>query len=62
MNEVNLSGAVWRKSSRSGNGASCVDVAYVGAYAATRDSKNPTGPVLTFPSTDWRAFIGTLGK
>ena len=25
---------------------------------AVRDSKNPTGPVLRFMSTDWHAFIG----
>jgi Domain of unknown function (DUF397) len=39
-----LSGAIWRKSSRSGgNGGACVELANVGAV---RDSKNPTGPAL----------------
>jgi hypothetical protein len=36
----------WRKSSFSGsNGGSCVEVA--NTLGALRDSKNPTGPVLT---------------
>ena len=35
----------WRKSSHSsGQGGECVELAYSGAV---RDSKNPTGPVLT---------------
>jgi hypothetical protein len=36
----------WKKSSFSGsNGGSCVEVA--STLGALRDSKNPTGPVLT---------------
>jgi hypothetical protein len=36
----------WRKSSFSGsNGGSCIEVA--GTLNAVRDSKNPSGPVLT---------------
>lgn len=35
----------WRKSSRSGQDTSCVELAHTGD--AVRDSKNPTGPTLT---------------
>jgi hypothetical protein len=38
----------WRKSSRSGQDTSCVELAHTGA--AVRDSKNPTGPILTVPT------------
>lgn len=36
----------WRKASFSGAGSGCVEVR--GTLRAVRDSKNPTGPILTF--------------
>lgn len=47
----------WRKSSYSGgsSGQDCVEV----AVSSVRDSKNP-GPVLTFPSAQWRSFLATV--
>lgn len=51
--------AHWFKSSRSGGNGDCVEVAFVdGGRVAVRDSKNPTGPVLVFTSTEWDAFTG----
>jgi hypothetical protein len=38
------SAARWRKSSRSGGGNNCVELAHT--FDQIRDSKNPTGPVL----------------
>lgn len=29
-----------------------------GADVMVRDSKNPTGPALTFTRDEWRAFLG----
>ncbi|MEU5690968.1 DUF397 domain-containing protein [Actinosynnema sp. NPDC020468] len=42
----------WRKSTYSGSGqTSCVEVAHTAVTTLVRDSKNPTGPTLTFPSS-----------
>ena len=54
---INLSDAVWRKSSRSSASGECVELTYAGEHAATRDSKNPAGPVLVFPAAHWNAFL-----
>lgn len=54
---VDLSRATWRKSSRSG-GNGCVEVAFVGGKIAVRDSKDKSGPALTFTPHEWDAFVG----
>ncbi|KAF4410850.1 MULTISPECIES: DUF397 domain-containing protein [Streptomyces] len=57
-----LKNARWRKSSYSGNtGGECVEVADDRRDAVlVRDSKNPTGPVLTLAPGAWRAFVDDL--
>lgn len=56
---MDLSGAQWRKSSRSGpNCDNCVEVAFIENAIAVRDSKDPDGPVLVFTPAEWDAFIG----
>ena len=50
----------WRKSSYSGGGnGGCVEVAMSSAAVGVRDSKNTTGPTLTFPADRWHAFVAT---
>ncbi len=69
---MDLSQVQWCKSSHSGNGSNCVEVATVDAQAVgaapkadsadrlflLRDSKDPQGPVLAFTPSEWAAFVG----
>jgi hypothetical protein len=49
----------WRKSSRSGGGDNCVEVAHhPDGPVGVRDSKDPTGPILVFTPAEWAAFTG----
>lgn len=48
----------WRKSSFSGGQGNCVEVAANRpGVVAIRDSKNPGGPVLVVPRSEWAAFV-----
>lgn len=47
--EVAFLDAEWHKSARSTNTSNCVEVAFAGPAIGFRDSKNPTGPILTLP-------------
>lgn len=53
-----LTGAAWRKSTRSNNGGDCVEVAdNLSGVVGLRDSKDPAGPILAFSPTAWATFI-----
>jgi hypothetical protein len=56
---VDLSRAVWHKSSYSAsNGGQCVEVALnLPAIVAVRDSKDPDGARLVFTAAQWRGFV-----
>lgn len=54
---MNLTGAVWKKSTRSNPNSNCVEVADLGDAVAIRDSKDVAGPVLIFDQSSWTAFV-----
>lgn len=49
----------WKKSSKSNQSGSCVELAQPPAGFAVRDSKNPNGPRLVF-SSGVAAFLGLV--
>ncbi|WP_327047016.1 DUF397 domain-containing protein [Microbispora sp. NBC_01189] len=58
MISPDLSDAEFRKSSFSGGGNNCVEVATgLPGTIAIRDSKDRSGPVLAFTPGEWSAFI-----
>ncbi|WP_067894383.1 DUF397 domain-containing protein [Nocardia vaccinii] len=58
---VDLSGAHWFKSTRSGGGQDCVEAAFLDSgLVGMRDSKNPTGPALIFTPSEWDAFTAGI--
>lgn len=54
---TDLSHASWRKSTRSGQEGSCVELAALPAAVAVRDSKDPSGPALVFDRRAVRALL-----
>ncbi|MGH3319342.1 MAG: DUF397 domain-containing protein [Nocardioidaceae bacterium] len=58
---MDLTGATWRKSRRSGaNGGACVEAAAVKGRLAVRDSKDPDGQKLGFTRDSWSAFLADV--
>ena len=57
MSRYDLSRAVWRTSSYSGQNGDCVEVAYnIPGLVAVRDSKDRGGLLLTIDPEEWRGF------
>ncbi|MDG4832082.1 DUF397 domain-containing protein [Solwaraspora sp. WMMD1047] len=53
----------WRKSTRSNGTGNCVEVAdNLPGRVCVRDSKDQTGPTLTFGPTAWHSFVQGLKR
>ncbi|ONI80916.1 DUF397 domain-containing protein [Saccharothrix sp. ALI-22-I] len=47
----------WFKSSRSAENPACVEIRFTTDATDVRDSKNPAGPMLSFPRAAWAKFL-----
>lgn len=60
MNNIGKRAPNWRKSSHSGGGNDCVEVAFFGTSPAVRDSKNPEGGTLRFDAAQWHELLDAV--
>lgn len=61
MSTPNLETVTWRKSSYSGQGGDCVEVADgLLSVLPVRDSKDPSGASLLFDADAWTSFVGAV--
>ena len=51
---------VWRKALRSMNNGNCVEVTSASGKIMVRDSRDPGGVWLMYPSRTWNAFLDTV--
>lgn len=53
---------IWHKSRASANQAQCVEIAREGPSVLVRDSRDPSGVVLTVTPAQWSAFLKNIKK
>jgi hypothetical protein len=56
-----LSNLVWRRSRACSNGA-CLEFATDGDTIFTRDSKDPSGPMIVVSKPAWHAFVEAVAR
>jgi hypothetical protein len=57
---MDLSRAVWHKSTRSNTNGACVEVADLAGTIGVRDSKDINGGILAFEPVRWSAFVAAI--
>ncbi|WP_353653511.1 DUF397 domain-containing protein [Streptomyces sp. TLI_053] len=56
-----LHSVTWRKSSHSAQAGQCIEVSgSLPGLTPVRDSKDPSGPTLVFPASEFAAFIDAV--
>ena len=50
----------WRTSRRSAGNGACVEIASAAGTVLVRDSQDQTGPIVQYPGSSWRTFLGAV--
>jgi hypothetical protein len=48
----------WRTARRSAGNGACVEVAPAAGTVLVRDSQDQAGPIVQYPGSSWRTFLG----
>lgn len=48
----------WRTARRSAGNGACVEVAPADGTVLVRDSQDQAGPIVQYPGSSWRTFLG----
>lgn len=51
---------VWKRAAKCTGTATCVEVGDDGEWTYVRDSKNKSGPILSFDGGEWSTFIAAV--
>ncbi|NKQ53062.1 DUF397 domain-containing protein [Amycolatopsis sp. K13G38] len=62
MAKTESSIGIWRKSSYSGGGNDCVEVALFAQHVGVRDSKNPDSGALSVSVRGWQGLLSIVGR
>jgi Domain of unknown function (DUF397) len=60
VNTSIFDGAIWRKSSYSGQNGTCVEVAALGSLVGVRDSKSTTSGHLALATHGWHKLVDAV--
>ncbi|WP_245788486.1 DUF397 domain-containing protein [Amycolatopsis marina] len=60
MRDIGPEDLIWRRSSHSGGGNDCVEVAFHEGRAALRDSKDPRSGMLVTGRSGWLAMLAVV--
>lgn len=62
MKEPTVQTLHWQKSTYSGDGSNCVEIATAPITIHIRDSKDPAGPHLTLQPVTWADFLSDVAQ